>query len=877
MNPELHRTSSPVRPHPRRWRRVVRPLVVLLSLLMGAVALPAVSSAAGEKVDLRVLVVAAGNRSEDVALELMVRTLDGMGVPFDVLDSRRQSLTTESLYLTPTHGRYNGIILTISDLYQPGGGSGFTAEEWQLLHQYERDFGVRESVVSGYPTWDPSLDLDYGMGSVGALPASNGRWVGPSGGTEFFEYVNTANNLAIPAFVFTGIPRGDSSAPVVTPLLVDDADPTKVLVSRLDYSDGRQVLLSTIANAWYFVHSYVLAYEFVNFATKGLFIGARNIYLSVHTDDLFIEDEVWDPINNTVSLSNTYRMTADDVAAAVAKQNQFRAEHPLASSFTIQFPFNGAGAGTGTALLPPETYTPTADAEIRQWTCLLICLSTRTRNFGASAMAAIDRTSSRELSRYIVRFEDQLPMTGSIASATLTLTTTGLGGTRPARACRVTEDWVEGNGTPSNNVTQNVSWRNRVGTIPWATAGVSFDPTNCVTFNLRYSGTTSVNLMPIWQQWNNGAPNYGVVIMATNNQTLGLNIMTRESGAATAPKLTLTFAANPPDPLTAAIVANKSEFGFINHTYASLQMDRVCPDPDNPQPPLCPVTSALTARNEILRNRVIWQALGLPEYSENLRYLLSDSHAGIHDRRSTEEDPTDDIPYPEGRNVNFFQAMADTGVRNVASDSSRPNQNIEAFAPDVPVIITPRYPTAIFVNSSTPAENTDQYNWIFHDRYLAAGQDPCADPAAICTPRTWEQILSAEADLTLIHMLSNSMWPHYMHQINLRNYDGMGNSLQFDWLDAVMDRYEQNLRLPVVSLRAWQIGERTERNLIARNANVRGTLDLATGVVTLVANSAAQPTVTGLSGGSLYGGQYQRTVSVSATPSTWAIDPATGV
>ena len=44
-------------------------------------------------------------------------------------------------------GHYNGIILTQADLFTPS-GSGFTLEEWQRLHAYERDFGVRESVIA---------------------------------------------------------------------------------------------------------------------------------------------------------------------------------------------------------------------------------------------------------------------------------------------------------------------------------------------------------------------------------------------------------------------------------------------------------------------------------------------------------------------------------------------------------------------------------------------------------------------------------------------------------------------------------------------------------------------------------------------------------
>ncbi len=857
--------------------RRAAPLVITLTLM--ASLLPTAASAqAGLNVDLRVLVVSSGDRYEDAALPLMQRTLDNLGVPYDVLDSRRTDLTSAQLYNSVTSGKYNGIILTVSDLYQPSGGSGFTAAEWTLLRDYERTFLVRESIVSGFPLYDASLGLDYGMATVGSLAAGSGTWVAPAGGTDLFEYVNTTNPLDMPGgFAWTGVPRtGDPSAPTVTPLLVNPAD-NSFLISKLNYADGREVLLSTIANAWYFVHSYALAYEFVNFATKGVFIGSRQTYLSVHTDDLFIEDGIWDPANNVVSAID-YRMTPADVTRTIANQNAFKAAHPLASGYRTTFQFNGYGAGNGTRIIPNETYTPLADAQVRAQTCPigLPCSSTATKNYGADTVGAIDRTLE-DNSRLLLRFDGQLALGApNITAVTLRLTSSGLNlSSRPSRVCRVTEDWTEGVGKDSTDDTTNVSWQRRTGTTDWASAGGSYDAANCVTFNLKYTGTTSVNILPIFDQWAAGQPDYGVVVMATGNSVAPISVNTREATTGR-PSLVLTFPTTPVDALTTAIVANKSQFTFSNHTYASRQMDRICPEEPNPQPVLCDVTNLLTATNEIARNRTVWRKLGLPDFAEGSTFLLTDSHAGVFDRRSTEENPDDDIPYPAGKNNNLFQAMVNLGVKYIATDSSRPGQDAEAFAPDYNVFTSPRYPSAIWVNSTTPDENTDQYNWIFHDRFVAMGQDPCQNLAAICTTRSWQQILDSEAELTTLHMLSGSMWPHYMHQSNLRAYDGV-NQLQFDWLNAVMTRYERNIKLPVLTLKPWQIGAIEQRLSVAKTRNVRGNLDIATGRVTLVANGAAQPTVTGLAGGTTYGGQRQLVASVSATPTVFTVDRALGV
>src|SRR5690242_9002128 len=113
-------------------------------------ALALASDARAFELELRVLLVSTGDRVADPSRALMEDTLDHMGVPYDVLDASREELASERLYVSAERGRYNGIILTDSETYLPGGGTGFSREEFALLHDYERGFGVRESIVSGF-------------------------------------------------------------------------------------------------------------------------------------------------------------------------------------------------------------------------------------------------------------------------------------------------------------------------------------------------------------------------------------------------------------------------------------------------------------------------------------------------------------------------------------------------------------------------------------------------------------------------------------------------------------------------------------------------------------------------------------------------------
>lgn len=649
------------------------PRAVLIALGIAAVFLSSANVAAQNvaQVDLRVLVIAVGSAEQDPERALMEELLQELGVPYDVIDSSRQELTASDLS-SAERGRYNGIILTQSETYLPDGRLGFDADEFEVLHDYERRYGVRESVMSGFPATNGNGSLDYGISAAHACADIEGQWVGEAGGTALFEYVNTNTVLPISGAAFAGVPRNDSGAPEVQPLLVDASDPAAVLVSKVTHPDGREVLLCTINNASSLLHSRVLAYEFLNFATSGVFIGARRVYLAVHTDDLFLGDEVWNPETNAnLSEELAFRLADREFAAAVDSLQQFQETHPLARRLIVDLAFNAVGAG------------------------------------------------------------------------------------------------------------------------PW-------------------------------------------------------------------------------DDLTDAVVKYGQHFGFINHTFEALQMDRLC---DVPWSGDCPRTAFFWAYNDMLSNVEAWFQYGFPGAEQGQLAVVTDSHSGLSDRKGT-RDQSDDVPFPAGFNQALGRAAEALGVRTLASDHSQPNQDRIQRVPGFDIVLLPRYPTSLFYNTTTPEELVSEYNYLYHDRYLESDQDPCLVPGAICEPRNYDGILDVEADTTVRHMLSYAPFPHFFHQSNLHIYDEAGHTLEFDWLDRVMTVYEHLVDLPVQNRRFYELADIAWNVVKRQEAAPAGYWDRDTGSVTLWADQQVSIDVTGLSGGSIYGGQRQRTVQVSPTPITLPVDVA---
>src|SRR5687768_5431803 len=337
-------------------------VVMWLALIVGAP--PAFADNA---VKLRILLITTGDITADPGYAYMKPVLDEMGVQYDVLDAATQDLTPAMLASSSAGaackaqdagcvGSYNGIILTDSDLVP-----GFTPPEWDMLHDYQKNFRVRLAVLSGWPgTYsDPQapygIYLDYGLVYSSSGNNYDGTWTVPTAASkEVFEYVNQANPLPVTDFAFAANPRNDGTAmrdgtvATVEPLLKTQNGEALVSVVRYmmpnQAAPAREVMISTITNASFLIHSKVLAYEFVNWVTQGVFVGKRYVHMAAHVDDLFLSNSLWDSDLKNDHPTNTDRLYRCDITNAVSQQAAFRAAHPTAGAFKLDFDFNGSGA-----------------------------------------------------------------------------------------------------------------------------------------------------------------------------------------------------------------------------------------------------------------------------------------------------------------------------------------------------------------------------------------------------------------------------------------------------------------------------------------------------------------------------------------------------
>ncbi len=323
---------------------------------------PAAAAVAVGPVDMKILVIAADGRESD--LTSTQAYLRQIGIPFETfIATQSPDLTATKLSDGVARGYYQAVILTTGNLtyFEPTTSqwqSAFSAAEWAVLWDYEARFNIRQVTSYTFPYGFPDA---YGLNLVTvqdtlATPLQANL---TTAGQGVFSDLNPATPITFTgAWVYLATVV---NAAVTTPLITT---PQGYAIASINtYPDGRQNLTITAANNTELFHSMLLSYGIVNWVTKGLFLGERHVNTGYQIDDLYTEDDLWDPTALSDLTGLSYRNDAADINAAVAWQNSVRAL-PQTGSFRLEWAFNAEGAS---GIYSPDTLTPAVKANQAQF------------------------------------------------------------------------------------------------------------------------------------------------------------------------------------------------------------------------------------------------------------------------------------------------------------------------------------------------------------------------------------------------------------------------------------------------------------------------------------------------------------------------------
>jgi hypothetical protein len=311
--------------------------------------------------DMRLLVISANGA--EPSLQAITTTLDYLGTPYTLhVASQAPGALTADRLSNGCHGKYQAVIVA-TGLVDNAWSGVLSATELQALRTYEAQFKARQVVWYTFPN-------DFGLTFTGTTVSTIGapalRVALTAAGKTMFSYINTgaktpARPLVIEqAIAYLAQPEAGSAT---TPILTDAMGNT--VAATTTSPDGREVLAMTFDSNAYSLQTMLFGYGIVNWATRGLFVGERKIYMSPQIDDVFIADDRWVEGTPCTMVGQdrspdvagpTVRMTGTDLVVAAAWQVAKNMQ-PTTAKLRMTMAMNGWGA-TGT--YPKDTLTPAA-------------------------------------------------------------------------------------------------------------------------------------------------------------------------------------------------------------------------------------------------------------------------------------------------------------------------------------------------------------------------------------------------------------------------------------------------------------------------------------------------------------------------------------
>jgi hypothetical protein len=315
-----------------RLRAIMAALAVCCALCVG---IGASAATAAQRIDMKVLLLgASGGEPSFQAWQAQLRR---EGVPFDQLIAApgHTPITAATLSQTLAGGideaKYQAVIVAVGGLPrcdEGGCASALAPEEWAAVASFEQTFHVRQLSAYTFPGPDYGLNWPTSAGPLDGVEAS----LTPAGGAVF-PYLQGTVKIGASTYGYEATPLEGAAFST----LLTDANGA-ALVGVYTHPDGREEMVQTFDSNQFQLHSQLLRHGQLAWVTRGTFFGDQRNYLELHVDDIFLPDDIWDPVTHTTDFdpADAVRMTPADVSTAVAWSS--------ATGLRLDSLYNGGGS-----------------------------------------------------------------------------------------------------------------------------------------------------------------------------------------------------------------------------------------------------------------------------------------------------------------------------------------------------------------------------------------------------------------------------------------------------------------------------------------------------------------------------------------------------
>ncbi len=803
---------------------VVSMLAALASTAVG-------SAAASQRIDMKVLVL--GTSATEPDFTAWQAALQREGVPFEaiVTTSGHVPITAATLSDTLAGGtqeaKYQAVIVSVGGLVEcPESGcvSQLSSAEWTALEEYEHTFNVRQLTGDVYP------GSTYGLNSPtssGALDGTQGTLT--SAGKTVFPYMKEAVGMDTGTYGYEATPltvqaTGTSFEPLVS------GPGGAALVGVYTHANGVQEMVETFNQNQYQLQAELLRHGMLNWVTRGVYFGDQRNYLETHVDDNFLSDDSWSTTAHTTDYNpaDALRETAPDVeyAAKWAGEHKFRIDMLFNGGGSVQY--QGEHSGSDPLLSAFQKYKSSFGWISHTWDHPNLDVGCATQSY-----------TEAELN------ENTSWGAGTLGLTASTSATTALGVENPAVV-------VTGEHSGLANL------------LP-GNPGV-VDPPDLDTAE---AATTGGTLAP-------GSYVYAV----TDDFTAG----GPESTASESAPVTVTSSTGTVT-LTWAAVCHAAEFKIYRELAGSNEWQLLA---TVPQPTTAPPNSAFanpTTNTSVAGGGALEQtytdagaagtpSAGPPAVNEAVESPYSQNPALI--------------PAFEGVGIEYFGSDASKAYPNPAiGGSTAPAYAAGSTFADGTAQAIPRYPTNIYYNASTEAQELDEFNTLYTP--VAEGGLCVASATTTCetAPATFAGVVSDVDTGMFQHLMGNDPRPHYFHQTNLmgspppgpattgippNTAPSAGDGLFYSVMTPLLEEYEKYFSASLEQLTMPQIGQLLAEQQAWSQASAGQVSGYIEGNKLTIQNSGAALSIplTGVTGvGSVYGGIQSGWTSLPAASSTY--------
>jgi hypothetical protein len=821
----------------RAYNRVHRAATILMAaIILTGVTLVATGPTAAQadssaQVDLRVLLI--GLSSSDPVTQAWEAELTTEGVPYTLVLPQGSSLTLPALTDPddPNHGLYDGVVL-IPSTYQFSWGT--LAPVWN----YESQFGVRQ--IDGYVYPAPALQ-GIGYDSSASENLSGTTTTLTAAGQAAFPALAGSVPLDASTYGYPSTVQA-SSGDVVSPLLDDASGDTLIAVDQHPDPDGvtGQSGVSELSVTFDYGPNYtswlILAPSLIDWLTDDVHLGLIRNYAEMDIDDTFTPDNAWSIAthSNDYSDADSLRMSGADVVYA--------AQWSQANDFRLDQLFNGGGSveyQDGDSYLAPPGPDPllaqfqatdptTSKPYSSDFGWISHTYDTPYLDVGCATQNYIE-AELNENTNWAATAPGSTPGTGGLGLTESTNNNLALGTENP-------EVFVPGNHSGLANL------------VPGTPATV--DPPDLDAENV--SDTGGVFAADSYQYAVTDQFNASDSPDADQSQAFVTGPVTVPAGGSVS--LVWQAICHAANYLVYREVAGSGDWSYIGNL--ATPPSATLPDNSSGDPAS---TTDVTGGGE-----------------KELSFLDNGAAGTSEPAGWTPPTAENANELPWEQNPYFIPALETVGITTVGADASKPypdpadNQfgigtsySGSKFPAGTPFVdgtseVVPRQPVNIYYNTSTEAQEVDEYNTLYLPPSLGGTCVASAVTTCETAPATFADIVGSVTSGMLQNMLSNNPEPTYVHQTNIMGQppagpptsgtppntpDTTGDGLLYSVLNPLLAEYHQyfSALTPYVQLTEGAIGTVAAEQAAWSSAVSAGTVDASVenGVVTVTNNGTA--------------------------------------